>query len=130
MEKQKLDLDLKKRSRRGPAPLEAQEARTHCVSVRLNAAELEKLDKQRSGMQRGEYLRVAALHRLPMVVPETNKLAWVELEKLADNLNQYQGCFPDQQIEIGHLLKQIKALRNDLLGQFESKMESIYEEQC
>ena len=116
MEKQKLDLDLDKRSRRGPAPLEPQEARTHCVSVRLNAAELRKLDGQRGGMQRGEYLRVAALHRLPSVVPEINKLAWVELEKLADNLNHYQaGSLPNQQIEIGHLLKQIKALRNDLL---------------
>ena len=129
MEKQNLDLDLQKRSRRGPAPLEANEARTHCVSVRLNVAELGKLDEQRGGMQRGEYLRVAALHRLPSVIPESNKSGWVELKALAANLNQYQAVnaeiVPNLQIDIGHLLKQIEALRNDLLGQFESKMESI-----
>ena len=125
MEKQKPDLYLEKRSRRGPAPLEAKEARTHCVSVRLNVAELAKLDTQRGEMQRGEYLRVAALHRLPFVVPESNKIAWVKLEKLADNLNQNQAGSLNQQIDIDHLLSQIDALRNDLLGQNESKTESI-----
>ena len=123
---QKQNLDLQKRSRRGPKPLPTDETRTHCVSVRLNAVELATLDSQRGLMQRGEYLRVAALHRLPPVVPEINKNAWVELSRLSANLNQYQASInahraPHQQIDIGHLSDQVAALRTDLLGQYESE---------
>ena len=123
---QKKNLDLQKRSRRGPKPLPTDETRTHCVSVRLNVAELAQLDSQRGEMQRGEYLRVAALHRLPPVVPEINKNAWVELSRLSANLNQYQASInahraTHQQIDIGHLSDQVAALRNDLLGQNESE---------
>jgi len=80
-----------KRRRHGPAPLDAAEKRGHCVSVRLNAAELEWLDEQRSAvqMQRGEYLRAAALHRLPpQPAPALNRAAWLELSRAAGNLNQ------------------------------------------
>lgn len=123
---QKQNLDLQKRSRRGPKPLPTDETRTHCVSVRLNVVELAQLDSQRGEMQRGEYLRVAALHRLPSVVPEINKKAWVELSRLSANLNQYQatvnaGIVPNQQIDIGRLSDQVDALRTDLLGQYESE---------
>lgn len=123
---QKQNLDLQKRSRRGPKPLPADETRTHCVSVRLNVVELAQLDSQRGEMQRGEYLRVAALHRLPPVVPEINKNAWVELSRLSANLNQYQAAInarraPDQQVDIANLSDQVAGLRNDLLGQYESK---------
>ena len=123
---QKQNLDLQKRSRRGPKPLPTDETRTHCVSVRLNAVELATLDSQRGLMQRGEYLRVAALHCLPPVVPEINKNAWVELSRLSANLNQYQAAInahhaPHQQIDIGYLSDQVAALRNDLLGQNESE---------
>ena len=123
---QKQNLDLQKRSRRGPKPLPTDEIRTHCVSVRLNVVELAQLDSQRGEMQRGEYLRVAALHRLPSVVPEINKNAWIELSRLSANLNQYQAAInahraPDQQVDIAHLSDQVAALRTDLLGQYESK---------
>ena len=123
---QKQNLDLQKRSRRGPKPLPTDETRTHCVSVRLNVVELAQLDSQRGEMQRGEYLRVAALHRLPSVVPEINKKSWVELSRLSANLNQYQaavnaGIVPNQQIDIGRLSDQVDALRTDLLGQYESE---------
>ena len=123
---QKQNLDLQKRSRRGPKPLPTDETRTHCVSVRLNVVELAQLDSQRGEMQRGEYLRVAALHRLPSVVPEINKNAWVELSRLSANINQYQAAInarraPDQQVDIANLSDQVAGLRNDLLGQYESK---------
>jgi len=80
-----------KRRRHGPAPLDAAEKRGHCVSVRLNAGELAWLDEQRAsvGMQRGEYLRAAALDRLPpQPAPEVNRSAWLELSRAAGNLNQ------------------------------------------
>ena len=82
--------DTTKRRRRGPQPLPAGEKRLHAVSVRLNAAELARLDGQRSSikMQRGEYLRAAALHRLPPTIPAINREAWTELAREAANLNQ------------------------------------------
>ena len=82
--------DTTKRRRRGPQPLPAGEKRRHAVSVRLNATELAKLDGQRSPikMQRGEYLRAAALHRLPPTIPAINREAWTELAREAVNLNQ------------------------------------------
>ena len=120
------DLDLEKHSRRGPKPLPAGETRTHCVSVYLNGDEISQLDSQRGLMRRGEYLRVAALHRLPPVVPELNKNAWVELSRLASNLNQYRAAFnshrmKNHQIDISLLMDQVAALRTDLLGQNESE---------
>lgn len=82
--------DTTKRRRRGPQPLPAGEKRLRSVSVRLNDAELAKLDARRSPikMQRGEYLRAAALHRLPPTIPAINREAWTELAREAANLNQ------------------------------------------
>ena len=74
----------------GPKPMDAKDKRTHTVSVRLNVAELDQLDKLRADrkMQRGAYLRAAFLESLPPVVPEINKEAWLALSKSAANLNQ------------------------------------------
>ena len=60
-------IDLKKRrvhSHRSATKLPDSVKRTHCVSVRLNEAELADLDAQRSliNVQRGESLRAAAGH--------------------------------------------------------------------
>ncbi len=51
-----MNTDESKRRRRGPAPLDATDKRGHTVSVRLNDAELARLDSQRDAvqMQRGE----------------------------------------------------------------------------
>lgn len=77
-------------ARRGPRPLPAAQLRRHTVSARLSAAELEELDRRREPvrMQRGQYLREAALNRLPPVVPEINRDAWLDLARTAGNLNQ------------------------------------------
>ena len=74
----------------GPKPMDAKDKRTHTVSVRLNAAELERLDALRAPrkLKRGAYMRVAFLENLPPVVPEINKEAWLALSKAAANLNQ------------------------------------------
>ena len=84
-----MNTDESKRRRRGPAPLDATDKRGHTVSVRLNDAELARLDSQRDAvqMQRGEYLRAAALHRLPPTIPEVNREAWAALARTAANLN-------------------------------------------
>ena len=79
-----------RRRRHGPAPLDPTVKRDHCVSVRLNGDELAWLDAARSAvrMQRGEYLRAAAMDKLPPTIPELNREAWVSLSRAASNLNQ------------------------------------------
>lgn len=84
-------IDTAKHSRRGgfgKPKLPSDDVREHCVSVRLNKAELTQLDSKRSGYRRGEWLRMAALHQLAPVLPEVNKEAWAELARSAANLNQ------------------------------------------
>ena len=82
-------IDHRKAARRGPEPLSTDELRTFTISVRLNGAELAALDGQRAPvrMQRGEYLRCAALHRLPPTIPAVNQTAYVALARAAGNLN-------------------------------------------
>lgn len=75
-------------AKRGPRPLPDRERRDHCVSVRLNAAELAQLDDVRGRFQRGEWLRIAALDQLPPSIPAINRDAWLELARAAANLNQ------------------------------------------
>jgi Bacterial mobilisation protein (MobC) len=79
-----------KRRRYGPKPLAESDRRGHTVSVRLNAGELAQVNTQRAKvkMQRGEYLRTAALHHLPPSIPELNQTAWIELSRIGSNLNQ------------------------------------------
>jgi hypothetical protein len=72
--------------RRGRNPLD--DPRIHCISVRLNDEELAILNSNRANMKKGEWLRCAAVDRLPTVVPEPNKQKWLELAKAANNLNQ------------------------------------------
>ena len=83
-------VDQGRRSKRGPNRLTDADRRVHTVSVRLTAIELEQLDGQRARlqMQRGEYLRCAALHRLPPTIPPVNQAAVLELSRAASSLNQ------------------------------------------
>ena len=110
--------DTAKRSRRGPLPIDAEVKRTHCVSVRLNSAELAALDAQRAPveMRRGEYMRAAALHRLPPTIPKINQQAWAAMARVAATLNQYQRAINDGKAH-GHPPEAIDELRA-LVSQF------------
>lgn len=115
-----------KRRRTGPAPLDPADLRTHTVSVRLNAAELTELDRNRAPvrMQRGEYLRAASWGKLPPTIPEINRQAWASLARVAANLNQYQTALNEGRagatgcpVEVVQELRdQVQALRSELLG--------------
>ena len=113
---------LERKRRHGPQPLAAADKRGHCVSVRLNAGELAWLDEQRAtvGMQRGEYLRAAALDRLPpQPAPELNRAAWLELARAAGNLNQLAHHL--NSVGVAHsdapeILAQLAAFRAALIG--------------
>lgn len=107
----------------------AADLRTHCVSVRLSAAELAELDAARAlvKMQRGEYLRQAWAGKLPRTIPAINREAWASLARVVGNLNQYQRAINDG-LAAGHapeviqsLADQVQKLRADLLGVTESE---------
>jgi hypothetical protein len=76
--------DRRKRRGRSPVP----DPRTHCISVRLNDAELALLNCKRGDLDKGEWLRCAALDKLPSIIPEPNQEKWLELANAANNLNQ------------------------------------------
>lgn len=107
---------------RGPKPLPILEKRLHCVSVRLNAIELARLNELRGGVQRGEWLRMAALDAVPASVPAINQTAWIELSRLAANLNQAQAAInrgeagKHQSQTLTDLQAAVSALRLSLLG--------------
>lgn len=117
------DTELPRR-KRGPQPLPAADKRTHCVSVRLSAAEVAQLDAARAlvKMQRGEYLRAASRGVLPPTIPAINREAWASLARVVGNLNQYQHRINDG-LAAGHdpeliqaLADQVQKLRAELLG--------------
>lgn len=115
-----VDLDITKRSRRGPEPLGADEKRDHCVSVRLNADELSRLDLARAStkMQRGEYLRAAALHKLPPTLPALNRTAYIELARVGANINQIAKRLNADQlasVDMPQVRAELHALRLALL---------------
>lgn len=67
------------------------EKRKHPISCRVTDQELMEIDSLRGGMSRGEFLRRAAMGaELPSPVPPVNKEAWLDLSKLAGNINQMQ----------------------------------------
>ena len=129
-----MNTDESKRRRRGPAPLDATDKRGHTVSVRLNDAELARLDSQRDAvqMQLGEYLRAAALHRLPPTIPAANREQWAELARTAANLNQIARHLNEGQrgdgerigkalglqlsAELANCLRLLVLVRGDLIG--------------
>lgn len=111
-------------ARRGPKPLPAQDLREYCVSVRLNESELLRLDGLRGALQRGAWLRLAALEKskIPSQIPEINRQAWTDLAKLSANLNQAQAAINSGvQSSYPHglfneLRESVRELRLSLLG--------------
>lgn len=62
--------------------------RTHCVSVRLNNAELSKLNTLRGNYAKGEWLRMASLQKLPPIIPAINTEAWKAFSEISQKLNR------------------------------------------
>ena len=83
-------------------------------------------------MQRGEYLRAAALHRLPPTIPAANREQWAELARTAANLNQIARHLNEGQrgdgerigkalglqlsAELANCLRLLVLVRGDLIG--------------
>lgn len=111
-------INTARQSRRGRAALK--DPRTHCVSVRLNRDELSMLNAKRGPMKQGEWLRCAALDKLPLVVPEINQEKWRELARAAANLNQISRslhlCNDINTEELDQIRKDLMGFRTALLG--------------
>lgn len=79
----------KRRNRGGRPPLE--NARTRQVMVRLTEDEYANLFTKAKERGIAEYLRATGLNKKPNlrnIVPDINAEAWVELARVAGNLNQ------------------------------------------
>ena len=121
-----------RKSQRGPIRAPLSQKRLHCVSMRLTLDELSLLDSKRGELQRGEWLRCALLDRLPPIIPELNKQAWLQLSRAASNLNQvaaHMNAFqPAARFEIVQNIDEIRKIlagfRNALLGHFDEGSES------
>ncbi|MDQ0549360.1 hypothetical protein ACKVM9_003820 [Pantoea agglomerans] len=96
--------------------------RIHCVSVRFNNSELNKLEHERKGYAKGEWLRMCFMKNQPVVVPEINRNAWKmlgeinqRLNELLNHLNAKQSCSPLTKTELFAVKRQISDLRSRLL---------------
>lgn len=121
----KKDAAIKKK--RGPKPKAAVDLRGHCVSVRMNAAELAALDQRRGEFQRGEWMRLAEAGALPPPPPSAlNVEAWRKLATALGNLNQIAhalnidaaagGIRATLDAEIKQALAEVRAFRDALIG--------------
>jgi len=119
------DDDITRLSKRGKfhtKKLPEKEIRHHCISVRLNEEELIILDSKRGQYKKGEWLRMASLNKLPPVLPEINREAWIKLGSLSQDLNYLLNHLdkksPDSELtrtELFALRRQIKTLRDHLI---------------
>ncbi|ECY1404044.1 hypothetical protein [Klebsiella pneumoniae] len=94
----------------------------HCVSVRLNNAELAKLNTLREHYSKGEWLRMASLQKLPPVIPAINTEAWKALSDISQKLNRIaahiDGKSKDSHLthtELFAVKRQLEELRHNLL---------------
>lgn len=105
-------------NKRGKKPLPAAEKRSHTISSRLNVEELRALDELRGSMQRGEWLREAALGAPPVPTPpKVNAEVWASLGHGLSNLNQIaRHLNSGRSIDHQALEAEIVSIRNKLLG--------------
>ena len=99
---------------------EENEARKHPVSCRITDAELAHLDAIRGGMKRGEFMRIATFDpkNLPKAIPVLNREAWVEMSRIASNLNQAMRYLnsDDERASVQETMALVKEFRAFLLG--------------
>jgi hypothetical protein len=75
----------------------------------------------KAGMQRGEYLRAASLHKVPTTIPKVNLDAWSGLGRIGNNVNQIARALNASNISgdavpVEEVLLAIDSLRLALIG--------------
>ncbi|MBA0204173.1 hypothetical protein [Pectobacterium aroidearum] len=104
------------------AKISHNQLRSHCVSVRLNNEELTLLNERRGHHRKGEWLRLAFLHKLPPVIPSINLDAWKSLSEISQKLNKLVAHLDSKsqgssltQTELFAVKRQISELRLHLI---------------
>lgn len=108
-----------RKRKRGRTPKPVADRRGHCVSVRLNPAELVKLDADRGMLQRGEWMRATFLGATPPPPPPAvNLTAWRALATAQSNLNQLARALNSDPAaaEVEAVLAEVRAFRLALIG--------------
>lgn len=98
--------------------------RKNFVNIRLSDDELKAIDSYRkeTKLSRSTYMRETAIGNPPRVIPSVNRNQWVELSRLASNLNQlayeaHLGCFHSEtESVIKDTLQILREVRNLLVG--------------
>lgn len=91
--------------------------RTHCISVRMNSDELQRLNQVRGRIRRGTYLRLLFNGSRLVQVPEVNRQAYASLARSAANLNQIAHKLNiSQHIEMREALDALREFRQRLIG--------------
>jgi len=91
--------------------------RNHCVSVRLNPAELDKLDGIRGRMTRGEAVRLTMFSKMPAAVPEVNSALRSDLGRALGNLSTLAGASRGgEYIDVTEIKTAVADLRAQLIG--------------
>ena len=104
------------------AKLSHNQLRSHCVSVRLNDAELKLLNEKRGRHRKGEWVRLALIEKLPVTVPPINLEAWKSLSEISQKLNKLVAHLDNKshgssltQTELFAVKRQISELRMKLI---------------
>ena len=98
--------------------------RQNFINVRLNDDELKTIDSYRkeNNLSRSTYMRETAIGNPPRVIPSINRSQWIELSRLASNLNQlvYEAHLGHYHSETESVIKDtqkiLKDVRNMLVG--------------
>lgn len=107
--------------KRGRKPIPLPDQRRHPVTCRLTDAELEKVDRVRGQVTRGEFIRRAALSRAPRPVPSVNVDQWQKLARASANLNQLvaainAGKVSGVNVDLSDLKSALDEVRAALIG--------------
>lgn len=102
-----------------------EELRLHTIGVRVNAAELADFRRKAAAvnLSLAQWLRSVGVSGLVLrpLVPAVNRQAYMELARLAGNLNQLARAAHEGRVSIAPLFlenmqRQVQELRKELLG--------------
>ena len=108
----------KKHTNRGKNGVEipTEAKRLRCVSVRLNADELDLLDMKRQKMQRGSFFRAMLIEKMPVFIPQINKEMHLNLGRSLGNLATVSTAMrAGNFVELDEIKKAVHALRLSLI---------------
>lgn len=95
--------------------------RSRRVEIRLNDREFEELNSRRGALRLRTFVRVASLGNPPARIPEINRTALAELQRIGGNLNQIArhlnttGASAEAS-DLNSLREQVSQLRATLAG--------------